>query len=420
MTDPIAIAGAGIGGLTTALALHEAGREVEVIEAVKAIEPLGVGINLQPHAVRELAELGLLDALASTGVETSTRLLLDRHGSEIWREPLGRGAGYRWPQISIHRGHLQFLLLEAVGRRMGKDTVMTGMALRSFAHDDTGVVLRVDDRNEGSEVERDAVALIGADGIHSVVRAQMYPQEGLPRWGGIHMWRGVTRMMPFLDGRSWFIAGSNTDTKLVVYPITPPDEKDESLINWVVEVRRGIGSEARLGDWTSLGERADVLDATTGITLPFLDVEALVGGAEQVLEYPMVDRDPLPRWTQDRVTLIGDAAHPMYPIGANGATQAILDARHLAWHVARSHTLEEAFAAYEEQRLPVANEIVLTNRSGGPESPLSIVAARAPDGFDRIEDVMSPEELAEIADRYRRLTGSDVEHLNRRPSLSVG
>ena len=420
MDQDVLIAGGGIGGLAAALALREAGFSVRVVETVADIQPLGVGINLLPHAVRELEELGLGSRLADTGVATSTRLLLDRFGDEIFREPLGVEAGYRWPQYSINRGQLQLLLLEAARERLGAEAVQTSLTLEHYEQRDDRVHVRLRRRADNRVLTRSAGILVGADGIHSAVRAQMYPGEGAPLWNGVHMWRCTTWMEPFLDGRTWILAGSNLDAKLVVYPITPPRADGQQLINWVAEVRAGDETTAELGDWTSRGDVDEVLTHYRGWHFhDWLAVEDMIRRAERVWEYAMVDRDPLPRWTDGRVTLLGDAAHPMYPIGANGATQAILDARHLAWHLWHAETPVDGLRAYEEARRETTSELVHSIRRGGPEQPLTLVARRAPSGFNHIEEVLSQGELADIAEGFKAAAGFAISELNARPSLSI-
>ncbi|MFD0536072.1 FAD-dependent monooxygenase [Actinomadura luteofluorescens] len=173
----VLIVGAGIGGLTTALSLHEAGVEALVVDSANRLLPLGVGINLLPHAVRELTELGFADELAETGIPTGEMVHFDRHGGRIWAEPRGRALGYHWPQYSIHRGELQMMLLDAVRARLGEDAVRTGTVFEGFEQDGTQVRARLLDRASGTAETVAADALVGADGLHSAVRAQLYPDE---------------------------------------------------------------------------------------------------------------------------------------------------------------------------------------------------------------------------------------------------
>ncbi|MBX6386630.1 MAG: flavin-dependent oxidoreductase [Microbispora sp.] len=385
----IVIAGAGIGGLTAALSLHAAGFEdVTVHEAAPEIRPLGVGINLLPHAVRELTELGLADRLAEIGVATAELAYFNRYGTLIWSEPRGLAAGYAWPQYSVHRGRLQMLLLDAVIERLGPDAVRTGSRITGPGDEDL---------------------LIGADGIHSAVRAHFYPDEGPPPWNGLVLWRGVTYGEPFLTGRSMIMAGDGTQ-KFVAYPI---EIGERTLINWIAE--RPLDGEAPdRGNWNRPADLAEIGRHFADWRFDWLDVPAIIAGAEAAYEYPMVDRDPLPRWTFGNVTLLGDAAHAMYPIGSNGASQAIIDARVLAYFLARGD-----LAAYEETRRPATTALQLSNRQMGPEIVMKLAHERAPDGFDDIEQVIPHAELAEIAASYKRTAGFDPVSLNSRPSWSV-
>ncbi|MFD4632876.1 flavin-dependent oxidoreductase [Streptomyces sp. NPDC058284] len=425
MTD-VLVAGAGIGGLTAALSLHAAGIDVRVVDTAAQLRPVGVGINLLPHAVRELTELGLGGELAATAVAPDAMVHFDRHGNRIWAEPRGLALGYHWPQYSIHRGALQLILLDAVRDRLGDHAVRTGTAFVRLAEREGGalrVILR--DMGRAREYAVRVRALVGADGLHSTVRAMLHPGEGPPLWNGIRMWRGTTDWHPVLGGRTVAVAGSNATAKLVVYPISRrAQERGRDLLNWVAEVRlpsahhHGMAGPA---DWNRSGRLSDVLPHYAGWRIGDLDVPALFAATRHILEYPMVDRDPLPWWGRGPVTLLGDAAHPMYPVGSNGGSQAILDARVLARCLAHTAPDREAgVRAYEEVRREAANAVVLANRTMPADRILQAVAVRAPDGFDRIEDVLTPQELAELHAAYRRTTGADVAELNGRGSWGVG
>lgn len=416
----VIVAGGGIGGLATALSLHAAGIEVEVVEAARHIGPLGVGINLLPHAVRELSELGLGDALDAIGIATQELAYHDRFGSLIWSEPRGRAAGYRWPQYSIHRGELQLLLLHAVYERLGTDAVRTGLACERFEQAKTQVRVELRDRPTGRLKMMTGDVLVGADGIHSAVRAQLHPTEGPPIWNGIHMWRGVTEAEPFLNGRTMIMAGSNLQAKFVAYPISRAAEKaGRATVNWVAEVRLGPDMLPQPADWNRKARVGEVLRHFADWRFDWLDVPALIAGAPAVFEYPMVDRDPLPHWGGGRVTLLGDAAHPMYPIGSNGASQAIIDARVLAWQLVRADHPAAGLLAYEAARREATGALVLANREMGPERVLRLVEERAPKGFERIEAVMSRAELEATSESYKRVAGFDVETINTRASWDV-
>ncbi len=407
----VVIVGAGIGGLATALSLYAAGIEAVVCEAVAEIRPLGVGINLLPHAVRELTELGIADVLSRNAIATEALVYANRHGQEIWREPRGVAAGYRWPQYSIHRGTLQMLLLAKVRERLGEDGVRLGDPAVSATED--GVVhLR-----SGATLAGDVV--VAADGIHSALRAERHPQEGPPIWNRRVLWRGVTEGDPYLGGRTMVMAGHGAQ-KFVCYPIDPDAAaRGRSLINWIAELRFPEGGDWRREDWNRPGRLRDFLPAFETWDFGWLDAPQVIRGAAHVFEYPMVDRDPLEHWTFGRLTLLGDAAHPMYPIGSNGASQAILDARTLAFQLATQPTVEAALAAYEAERRPATSRIVLANRGEGPERVMQLAEDRAPHGFARVEDVIPRAELQAVADGYKRVAGFDVEALNTRPSLTA-
>lgn len=412
----VIIVGGGIGGLVAALSLHRAGVPVRVYESAREIRALGVGINLLPHAVRELTVLGLAERLAQVGVPTADLAYFTKHGHRIWLEPRGLAAGYRWPQYSIHRGRLQMLLLEALRERLGEHAVLTGHHLESFEERDGRVTARFIDRCAGSFATVHADALIGADGIHSVVRKVFYPDEGAPRFSGRILWRAVTESAPFLTGRSMIMAG-HANQKFVAYPISPETlSRGRSLVNWIAELNVGDDEAPMRRDWNRLADKAVFQPAFQSWRFEWLDVPALIAGAAEVFEFPMVDRDPLPRWTFGRVTLLGDAAHPMYPIGSNGASQAILDAGALAAALCREGDIPSALAAYEAARRGPTSELVLSNRRNGPEQVMQLVEERAPNGFERLDDVASQAELEEIANRYKRVAGFDPETLNARAS----
>lgn len=402
----VLIVGAGIGGLTTALSLHAAGIDAQLIDRVQTLHPLGVGINLLPHATGALAELGLHDTLAAQGVATSELVHYDRFGNEIWREPRGLAAGHPWPQYSVHRGRLQALLLDAVLGRLGPGAVRTGHRFAAAVQEDQRVRVTVEDRASGSTVELHADVVIGADGLHSGVRAHLYPDEGPPRWNGIRMWRGVATAAPFLSGTSMLMAGSNHVAKLVAYPLTTAATgADEVLVNWVAEVRMPQDTQGE-AEWTRTGRLDDVLPHYRDWRIAGLDAAAVLAASRPLLEYPMVDRDPLPRWSFGRITLLGDAAHPMYPVGSNGGSQAILDARAVAAGLADHADPVAGLAAYESARRESANAVVLANRDIPMDRTLRTVAERAPAGFDRIQDVLTEAELCAISDGYRRTSAT--------------
>jgi 2-polyprenyl-6-methoxyphenol hydroxylase-like FAD-dependent oxidoreductase len=414
----ILIAGGGIAGLTAALSLHQIGVDCRVFETVASPQALGVGINLLPHAVRELTELGLQDALAATAIPTAELAYYNKHGQRIWSEARGREAGYNWPQFSIHRGALLMILLDAVRQRLGADKVLTGHHLTGWKDTGTGVRAHFADRRTDTQLQdAEGDLLIGADGIHSTVRQALFPNEGAPIWNGAILWRGTTRGRPFLTGRSMIMAGHEFQ-KFVAYPISrAAADAGEAEINWIAERKFHPDHTWRREDWNRAGNLADFLPQFADWRFDWLDVPGVIQGADACFEYPMVDRDPLDRWTFGRVTLLGDAAHPMYPIGSNGASQGILDARVLAREIRRAGATPAALLAYESERRPATSKIVFANRANGPEQVMQIVEQRAPDGFARIEDVLTPGELHGTADGYKRLAGFDRDALNARGAI---
>ncbi|GGO55527.1 MULTISPECIES: flavin-dependent oxidoreductase [Streptomyces] len=419
----VLIAGAGIGGLTAALSLHAMGIGVRIVEPVQVLRPVGVGINLLPHAVRELTELGLGEQLAATAVPAAEMVHYDRHGNRIWGEPRGLALGYHWPQYSIHRGALQMMLLDAVRERLGERAVVTGTSfVRCAEPEGQGQVLPVilRDLARGREHTVRVLALIGADGLYSTVRSRLHPGEGPPLWNGIRMWRGIAEWHPVLGGRTVAIAGSNAHAKLVFYPISrEAEQRGRALLNWVAEVRFPVehGGMSGQADWNRSGRLSDVLPYFAGWRIGDLDVPALFSATRRILEYPMVDREPLPWWGRGPVTLLGDAAHPMYPVGSNGGSQAVLDARVLARCLAVHDPDRVAgLRAYEELRREATSALVLANRGMPADRLLQVVAERAPEGFDRVDDVLTGEELAELDAAYRWTTGTDVAELNGRGS----
>jgi 5-methylphenazine-1-carboxylate 1-monooxygenase len=376
-----------------------------VFESAPEVKALGVGINVLPHATRVLAELGLQDELATVAVETQEAAFFNRFGQLIYREPLGRRAGYAWPQFSIHRGELQNVLLEAVRQRLGSDRLHLGWHCLAFEQSQHAVTLRFQDGKESS-----GKAAIGCDGIHSVIRRQLYPDEGEPRYSGVNMWRGVTRWKPVLSGATMTRAGWLKTGKLVHYPIrNGVDAQGRQLVNWLWEIETPA---YRRWDWNRPASVDDFIKDAESWRFDWLDVPAFFRAADTVLEYPMVDKDPLPAWSFGRVTLLGDAAHPMVPRGSNGAGKAILDARCLAVCLERQQEVEQALKAYEFERLAPTAAVVLENRRNPPDAILREIYTRTGDKpFDRIESVISHEELAALSERYKRIAGYDRQSL---------
>ena len=407
----IVIAGAGIGGLTAAMCLHRAGFDVHVYEAVSELKPLGVGINIQAGAVRILSDLGLEPALAATGIETRELRYANRHGQTIWADPRGRHAGLPWPQFSIHRGELQMILLEGAQKMLGAGRIHFDRRIAGFEQRGQKVLARFTSRDGGSAETVEADLLIGADGIHSTVRAQFFPNEGPPKWQGILMWRGVTIGKPYLGGATMVQAGYHNQ-KFVCYPISKRHaDRGEALINWICDIYQGEHATPPREDWNKPGKLADFLPRYKDWNFGWLDVPGVIEAAHAIYEFPMVDRDPLPRWSHGRVTLLGDAAHPMYPIGSNGASQSIIDGEAITQELSKGDDPELALKRYEERRLPPMARIVESNRRKGIDIMLDIVEERAPKGFDRLDSVLPPDELERIVGDYKKLVTQDRETL---------
>jgi 2-polyprenyl-6-methoxyphenol hydroxylase-like FAD-dependent oxidoreductase len=403
------IIGAGIGGLVTAMELAKIGVEPVVFESVRHIKPLGVGINVQPHSVRRLDELGLMEALLDLGVATCEQAFFNHFGQHICTEPRGLAAGAKWPQISIHRGQMQLALLEIARERIGAGNIRLGHHLRDFeSAAGEGVFAHFIDRASGASLgaERGDL-LIGADGIHSRVRETFYPDEGPAVWNGAIIFRASTETPQFLGGRAQFMVGGRQT--VIGYPMSKSYfDRGRSLTNWAarffVDASQGFPRE----DWNKRGDLEDFLPRYANWRFDWMDFPALFKGAEAVFEFPMVDRDPLPQWTHGRATLLGDSAHPMYPLGSNGASQAILDAHELAMRLDASADIDAALRAYDEERRPKTAEIVRQNRAGGPERIVTMVEQRAPNGFASIDEVMPSAEIRAIMDSYKAITSFDL------------
>ena len=412
----VLIAGAGIAGLTLGLSLHQVGIPFHIYEAVEDIRPLGVGINLQSLATRELFELGLEDALDKVGLRTEEVGYFTAQGQEIWREPRGTFAGNTWPQYSIHRGGLQMALLDALIERAGPDVLTMGAAVTDWREVNGRVEVTLTNRKTDTGVgTATGDVLIAADGINSLLRAGFYPDEGPAVWGGTMMWRGVTRGPRFLTGRSMAMVG-NKACKFVCYPIGDTDDGG-SLINWIADLELPADYDWLSQDWNRAGNRADFAHRFEGWKFDWIDIPKIIAKADGIWEFPMVDRNPLPQWSFGPVTLLGDAAHAMYPIGSNGASQGIIDARVLARELRDHGVGQGALQSYDDIRRKAVNAVVLANRGDGPDKILDIVADRAPEGTDDIESIMPLSELQAFADRYKTVTGMTIDELNKRPAI---
>ncbi len=409
----VLIAGGGIAGLTLGLTLHQIGVPFRIYEATTKIRPMGVGINLQPNAVRELLDLGLADELEAIGVKTRQYGFYSRLGKTIWEEPRGKWAGYAWPQYSVHRGALQMMLYEALIKRAGNDCVVTGARAVGFKTGADTAVLQLENNDQAT-----GDLIIAADGIHSALRAQMYPDEGAPIWNGRVLWRATTKSDAYFGGAAMVMIGHDS-LRLVAYPISDADpETNIATINWIAEKKFDLGDSWKKEDWNRAADINDFLPDFEGWKFDWIDVPALIRGAAVVYEYPMVDRDPLTQWTTGRVTLMGDAAHPTYPVGSNGAGQAIIDARIIGARLLEHGVTAQALEAYEAEVRPVATGVARANRAGGgPDGVLQQVEDLCGGDFDDIGDVIPHDDLAAHAEKYKSLAGFSIKALNAKPPI---
>jgi len=415
-TSPVLIAGAGIGGLALALTLQEIGVACVVLESVPELKPLGVGINLQPNAVRELYEMGFrpvdLDAI---GVQTQEFALVGLNGKDVYSEPRGLKAGYRWPQYSVHRGGLQMLLYRAALDRLAQGAVRTGLRVTGYRNHASGVTVLAENRT-GERLEFAGSLLVGADGLHSAVRAQMHPNQPPIHWGGAIMWRGVTRGVPIRTGASFVGFGTHRQ-RVVFYPISRRDASGLADINWIAEITVDNTGGWRDGDWNKKVRHEDFMHHFDRWTQDWIDVPAMLRGAADVYEYPMIDRDPVPTWVDGNVALLGDAAHVMYPTGSNGGTQAIIDARVLGAAMLAHGVAPAALQDYDVKLCRDVSALVLRNRGAGPFGLLNLLDERCGGVFDDIEQVIPRAERDEFMRGYRTAAGFAMEKLNASPPI---
>ncbi len=407
----VIIAGGGIAGLTMGLTLHEIGVPFHILEGVNDPKPLGVGINLQPPCVRELFALDLEEMLEDVGVKTRDYGFYTKTGVEIWTEPRGRHAGYNWPQYSVHRGALQMGLLNALIERCGAGCISFGSRVTQYSNTDKGVAVIY---RQGETIKSlSGTMLIAADGVHSAVRAQMYPEEGAPVWGGAIMWRGTTTAPAYLSGTSMVLAGNDTQ-RFVTYPISAPDPKTgDTLINWIAEATVDPNAHVEKEDWNRKVDAARFADDFADWDFGWINIPELIANANEVFEYPMVDREPVESWTDGAATLIGDAAHATYPVGSSGASQAIIDARLLGAAIKDHGTGHKAAKTYEDQVRPMANAITLANRgNGGPDAIMQMAEDRCAGDFTRLDEVLPMQERRDHADGFKKLARIRVEDTN--------
>jgi 2-polyprenyl-6-methoxyphenol hydroxylase-like FAD-dependent oxidoreductase len=417
MTDnPVIIAGGGIGGLATALTLHQIGVPCVVFEAVRDMRPLGVGINLQPNAVRELYDLGITQAdLDRVGLPAKEWALVGLNGNDIYSEPRGLLAGYNWPQYAVHRGQLHLMLYEKVVARIGADAVRLGSRVTGYRKSADGSVSALIETVGGSTSETKGALLVGADGIHSAIRAQMHPDQPPIHWGGALMWRGTTWGKPIRSGASFVGLGTHRE-RVVFYPISTPDPTTGlSIINWIAEVTMDNAEGWKQRGWFRQVQVNDFKHHFDNWVWDWLDVPALISNADCVFENPMIDRDPVSTWQDGPVVLLGDAAHAMYPTGSNGGSQAIVDARMLGAAMVEHGATQDALAAYNEKLCGPISQLILRNRGAGPFGLLNIVDERCGGTFDNIDDVIPPGERAAFMAGYKAAAGFAIESLNKAP-----
>jgi len=414
--NPVIIAGGGIGGLATALTLHQIGVPCVVFEAVREMRPLGVGINLQPNAVRELYDLGFTAAeLDRVGVPALEWALVGLNGNDIYSEPRGLLAGYNWPQYAVHRGLFHMLLHQKTVERIGPEAVHLSSRVTGYRKNGDGSVSALVEHADGSTFEAHGALLIGADGIHSAVRAQMHPAQPPIHWGGAVMWRGTTLAKPIRSGSSFVGLGTHRH-RIVFYPISHPDPQTGlAMINWIAEVTMDNAEGWKQSGWFRQVGIGDFIHHFDHWIWDWLDVPALIKQADSAFENPMIDRDPVPTWRDERVALLGDAAHAMYPTGSNGGSQAIVDARILGAAMVEHGVTPEALAAYDEKLCGPISQLILRNRGAGPFGLLNIVDERCGGTFDDIDDVIPPEERTAFMAGYKAAAGFAVEKLNTAP-----
>jgi 2-polyprenyl-6-methoxyphenol hydroxylase-like FAD-dependent oxidoreductase len=407
----IAIVGGGICGLTLALNLHARGIPCRVYEAAPEVKELGVGITLLPHAMRELTALGLGDDLLRAGIENAESCFFNRFGQLIYKEPRGKAAGYQYPEVGIHRGRLHLALYRAVSERIGEDCVVTNHLCTGVEQDEDGARLLFKETTSGKPLPPvTATIVIACDGVNSAIRKQLIGDSVV--FTGINTWRGVTRHKPILTGRSYLRIGSILTGKIVIYPIIDDvDGEGNQLINWTTEIKRDTSD---MNDWNKPGDLADFLPVYESWRFDWLDVAALIRNSETTFEYPMVDKDPLPRWTFGRVTHAGDAAHPMYPRGSNGAAQSVIDARTLADCLAQTGDPRDALKAYEAARREATGDIVRTNREHPPDFiNIKVEELTGDRPFDNLDDFITQDELRALSDNYKRIAGFAVSDVRR-------
>ena len=416
MSRDVIIAGGGIGGLTLALTLHQIGVSCTVLESAREMRPMGVGINIQPNATRELYDLGFdSDALDEIGLPTREWALVGLNGKEVYSEPRGLEAGYKWPQYSVHRGALHMMLYRRVLALLGSDAIQLGRRVTGYQIPGDGVVAQFEDAS-GSEGELHGKLLIGADGIHSAIRAQMHPDQPPIHWGGAVLWRGTVRAKPLRSGASFVGLGTHAQ-RMIIYPISRPDADGMALINWIAEVTMDNAEGWHHESWFRPVDVEDFVHHFDAYRYDWLDVPSMLRDADCAYENPMIDRDPVDTWVDGPVALMGDAAHAMYPTGSNGASQAIVDARVLGAKMLERGVTPDALDAYNRQLCGPISELVLRNRGAGPFGLLNLLDERCGGVFDDIEEVMPETERQAYMATYKQAAGFAIDTLNAAPSF---
>jgi 5-methylphenazine-1-carboxylate 1-monooxygenase len=412
----VIIAGGGIGGLSLALTLDQIGVPFVVFESVQKLRPLGVGINLQPNAVRELYDMGIdAEELDEIGLPAKEWALVGLNGNDIYAEPRGLLAGYNWPQYAVHRGQFQMLLYNQVCERAGADVVRLGHQVTGYEENADGTVSALIDLADGTAVRETGRLMIGADGLHSAVRAQMHPDQPPIHWGGAIMWRGTTLANPIRTGSS-FIGLGTYSQRMVIYPISHPDPSTGlAAINWIAEVTVDNSHGWQSSGWFEPVEIDEFIHHFEDWTYDWLDVPELLRSANIAYQNAMIDRDPVSTWIDGNVALLGDAAHPMYPTGSNGASQAIVDARVLGATLIEHGVTQDALAVYDKQLCGPISKVVLRNRGAGPFGLLNMVDEKCGGAFDDIDDIIPPAERNEFMARYKAAAGFAIEKLNSSP-----
>lgn len=413
--SPVLIAGGGIGGLATALTLHQIGVPCVVFESVPELRPLGVGINLQPNAVRELLDLGFDRAqLDAVGVPAREWALVGLNGNDIYAEPRGELAGYKWPQYAVHRGKFHMMLYHALIDRAGPGSVQLGARVTGYETNADGSVTAMIENPDGHIRQETGALLIGADGIHSAIRAQMYPDQPPIHWGGALMWRGTTRCKPIRTGSSFVGLGTHRH-RMVIYPISHPDANGECDVNWIAEITVDDPANWPQSGWFRQVDIDDFVHHFNSFTYGWLDVPAMIRGADIAFENPMIDRDPIPSWCDGPVALMGDAAHAMYPTGSNGASQAVIDARTLGASMLEHGVTAQALTAYDTRLCGPVSDLILRNRGAGPFGLLDMVDERCGGVFDTIDEVIPARERADFMAGYKAAAGFAIDTLNAAP-----